>query len=775
MKHYTLPFLLFITWLAGPTPALSQETAAPPPPPAPSRPVKESYFGTDVIDRFRWLEDGERPDAQEWYQTQGTYARTTLHQLLSRGKMLARLRELTQESPYRIRALQRMNGRYFFLKRLANTTTWTLAMRDGDAGLDRLLVDPAVGPLAAISVPEIAAFAASPDGRLVAYELTWGTPADNRIRVFDTKTNQHLGDIIDHAHLTPTAWLADNTSLVYNRVTPQAANRLYVRTVAVPAVTAAKKGAKGTKGKAPAARPGADTDRLVFGDTYAPAVPGGTADVLVARGGSVCAGSPWAVAYVGPSRLAHAAIYVAPMESLRQKTVPWKRVAALEDEVRTVYLHGTLVYGLTTLDAPAGRIARTGHDAPDWRKATSVLVPEDAAEVQTFDVARDALYVLGRDGSASRLWKLPLPMGVKTFDAAPVAPVPLPEGSAVAEVACEPRQPGVFVNLHLWIAAPLHYRWVSGPELVETDLQPAGDYDIPDHLATVELKVKSPDGTRVPLTLIYRRGLKLNAHNPTLLTAFGAYGRVLAPEYDPQELAWIERGGVRAIAHVRGGGEYGPAWAKAGRADAKPTAWQDLLACAQHLIDQHYTAPDRLAVLGAGAGAVAVAGAVLEKPELFKAAIFEQPIADLVRYQPAAPDAATAAAEFGDLSSEAGFRARLVASPFHHVREKERYPATLLVAAPAAAPEAVDWQCGKLAAALQNVRSPRPVLLRTEATAPDDEAARQAAFERRADQLSFLLWQMDNAAFQPIVLAKRKHKARPAAAKRVVATAHKSN
>ncbi len=744
-------FLLGLT-LAGPLAVLGQEAAAPPPPPAPVRPVKDTYFGTDVTDPFRWLEDGERPDVQEWYQTQGAYASTTLRQLLSRGKMLARLQELTQESPHRIKGLQRVGGQFFFLKRRANTATWALAMRDGLDGADKQLVDPASGSLAAVSAPTIACFAVSPDGRYLAYELTWGEPLHNRIRVLDTKTSKHLGDIIDHAHLEPTAWLADNRSFIYCRVSAAAANRLYVSQVP------AKAGAKPVP------------DRIIFGDTYAPALPSGTTSILTARGGALCAGSPWIVAYVGPSHFSHAAIYVAPVAALKLKTLPWKRVAGLEDEVRAIQLHGTLVYGLTTLNSPAGRVARTGLEAPDWRKATSVLVPEEATEVYTFQPAADALYVLGRDGSASRLWKLPLPSGVKTFEAAPPVNVPLPEGSAVAEFATEPRQPGVFINLCSWIAAPLTYRWSSGDDLVETDLQPAGDYDIPDHLATIELKVKSPDGVRIPLTLIYRRGLKLNARNPTLLTAYGAYGRVLEPVYDPQDLAWIERGGVRAIAHVRGGGEYGPDWMRAGRGEAKPTGWQDLIACAQHLIDQQYTSPERLALDGTGAGTVVVGGALLEKPELFHAALLEQPLCDLVRHQPA-EDAAAAATEFGDLTNEAGFRARLVASPYHHVRERARYPAVLLLAAPSATPEAVDWQAGKLAAALQNVRSPRPVLLRTESVPTDADDARQTAFERRADQLSFLLWQMDNAAFQPVVLAKRKHVSRPKS--RAVASAKK--
>ncbi len=759
MKNRYLYLLLFTFSVLGAAPRPGAAQPGSPPGPPPARPVTDSYFGTDVKDDFRWLEDGERPDAQEWYQAQGTYATTTLRQLLSRGKMLARLQELTQESPYRIKGLQRVGKNFVFLKRRANSDTWTLALREGINGLDKQLVDPSAGALAAISPPTIVSFAASPDAHYVAYELSWGDPLTNRVRVLDTRTAKHVGDIIEHAHLTPTAWLPDGRSFIYNYASAEASNRLYLSTVPVAATPAKGKG----KGKVKVVAKGgvkAPPDRLIFGDAYSPPAPGG-GDVLLARGGRV--GPDWVAAYVGPSRVAHAAIYVAPAASLTQKTIPWQRVATLDDEVHAIYLHGTLVYGLTMRNYLRGRLVRTGIDAPDWDKATAVLLPEEPVELQALQTAADGLYVLGRDGSASRLWKVPHPTGVKTFDAVVPVPVPLPEGSAVAEFATDPQMPGVYINLHSWIAAPLTYSWVSGNELTETDLQPAGDYDIPDHLATIELKVKSPDGVAIPLTLIYRRGLKLNARNPTLLTAYGAYARTLMPEYDPQDLAWIERGGVRAIAHVRGGGEYGAAWHVAGRADTKPAGWQDLLACAQHLINQQYTSAERLALEATGAGTILAANALLEKPDLFQAVLLNAPLTDLVRYPSPAAQAAADVIEFGNVSTEVGFRARLIMSTAYRVRERKTYPATLLLAAPGATPEAVDWQAGKLAAALQNAaRTPSPVLLRTEPFPTDPDHARQLGFERRADQLSFLLWHMDNAAFQPVVLAKRKHKARPA-------------
>jgi prolyl oligopeptidase len=740
MKHRYL-WILFFGFCSALQPVAAQVAAGPEPLPASIQPVKDAYFGTDVIDAYRWLEDGERPDAQEWYQAQYNYAEQTLHRLLSRNAMLARLKELTQESPYRIRSIQRVGNRFFYLKRRAGSTVWALAMRDGLDGIDKQLIDPSVGPLAAVSAPEIASMAISPDGHYLAYELTWGEAENNKVRVFDIKTNKHLGETISQAHLTPQAWLADNRSFLYNKVSAKSSLQLYLSQVS--------------------AKPG--TDRLVFGDAFAPA--GASIITLHASGGSVCANSPWIMASVTATGSTSAAIYVAPLTAIKQKTLPWKRITGLEDQVSTVHLQGTILFGLSTRDAPAGRVLRTSLETPNWAAAVPVLVPDSPTELQSMYSAGDGIYVLGRDGSASRLWQLPLQTGVKTFENTPPKLVPLPEGSAVAEIATEARQPGVFLILHSWIAAPLTYRWSSGPELIETDLQPAGDYDIPDHLATIELKVRSADGVQIPLTMIYRRGLKLNSHNPTLLTAYGAFGRALVPEYDPSELAWIERGGVLAIAHVRGGGEYGEAWHHAGRADKKPAGWQDLVACAQHLIDQHYTTAERLALEGSEAGSIVVAGAMTEKPELFQAVLLDRPLTDLVRYQ-SKKNAAVEALEYGSLQLESGFRSRLVMSPYHRIKEREHYPATLVVTAPATTPEDVDWQAGKLVAHLQGAaRVHKPILLRAEPWAGDAETLRQQAFERKADQLSFLLWQMDNASFQPIVLAKRKRvsKSRPTA------------
>ncbi len=740
MKHRYFWLLLFGFYSTAQF-ATAQLAAGPEPLPASVQPVKESYFGTDVTDSYRWLEDGERPDTQEWYQAQYTYADQTLHRLLSRNAMLARLKELTQESPYRIRKLQRVGGRFFFLKRRAGSSVWTLAMRDGLDGIDKQLIDPSVGPLAAISPPTISEMAVSPDGHYLAYELTWGEPENNKVRVFDTKTGKHLGETIVQAHINPLAWLSDNRSLIYNKVSSKSSLQLFLSQVG--------------------AKPG--TDKLIFGDTFAPS--GATAASLKADGGALAAGSPWITAQIRVAGSPNAAIYVAPLTSLKQKTLPWKRVAGLEDQVSAIHLQGTLLFGLSTHDAPAGRVLRTSLETPNWLSAVPVLVPESPTELQALNSAADGMYVLGRDGSASRLWQLPLQTGVKTFENTTPKLVPLPEGSSVAELVTEARLPGIFLILHSWIAAPLTYRWSSGPELIEADLQPAGDYDIPDHLATIELKVRSADGVQIPLTMIYRRGLKLNSHNPTLLTAYGAFGKTLVPEYDPSELAWIERGGVLAVAHVRGGGEYGEAWHHAGRADKKPTGWQDLVACAQHLIDQHYTTAERLALEGADAGSVVVAGAMMEKPELFQAVLLDRPLTDLVRHQPKT-SAIAEIAEYGSLQSESGFRGRLIMSSYLRIKEREHYPATLIISRPNNSPEEVDWHAGKMVAALQGAaRAHKPVLLRAEPPADDAESARQLVFEKRADQLSFLLWQMDNAAFQPIVLAKRKRvtKSRPTA------------
>ena len=188
----------------------------------------------------------------------------------------------------------------------------------------------------------------------------------------------------------------------------------------------------------------------------------------------------------------------------------------------------------------------------------------------------------------------------------------------------DPRLPGTLVLLGSWTSAYKIYAYDSATEQSsDTKLQPIGPNDNFDSVEAEEVKVPSHDGVFVPLSIAHPKGMKLDGSNPTLLTAYGAYGISRGPEFDPMLLAWYERGGVYAICHVRGGGEYGEEWHQAGMVSTKPNTWLDFMACAQYLIARKYTSSAHLAAEGASAGGIPVGRAITEEPRLFAAALID--------------------------------------------------------------------------------------------------------------------------------------------------------
>ena len=237
--------------------------------------------------------------------------------------------------------------------------------------------------------------------------------------------------------------------------------------------------------------------------------------------------------------------------------------------------------------------------------------------------------------------------------------------------------------------------------------------------------------------------------NPTLLLGYGAYGISLTPQFDPRMLGWYETGCVYAIAHVRGGGERGDDWYRAGCKQTKPNTWRDFIACAQYLIDRRYTSPGRLTGIGRSAGGILIGRAITERPDLFAAAISEVGCSDMLRQEFTA-NGVPNIPEFGTVKTEDGFRALYEMSPYHHVTDGTHYPAMMLVTG-INDPRVEPWELLKMAARLQAATaSGKPVLLRVDYEAGHGIGTMRRQIEKQtADEWTFLLWQMGVPEFQP--------------------------
>ena len=261
--------------------------------------------------------------------------------------------------------------------------------------------------------------------------------------------------------------------------------------------------------------------------------------------------------------------------------------------------------------------------------------------------------------------------------------------------------------------------------------------------------MRSHDGVEVPLSVIARGDLALDGSHPTILYGYGAYGSTEDPSYSARLLAWLERGGVFAIAHVRGGGAFGDGWHRAGRKATKPNTWKDGIAAAEWLIEHGYTRPGRLAVYGGSAGGIFVGRAITERPDLFAAAVVAVGNTDLVRSETRANGAANVA-EYGTVTDEAEFRALLAMSPYANIRAGTRYPAVLFEHG--VNDIRVDvWMAAKTVSRLAAAStSGKPVLLRLDYEGGHGSGAtREQGQERTADRWAFLLWQFGDPAFQP--------------------------
>jgi prolyl oligopeptidase len=301
-----------------------------------------------------------------------------------------------------------------------------------------------------------------------------------------------------------------------------------------------------------------------------------------------------------------------------------------------------------------------------------------------------------------------------------------------------------------WARAPRIYSYDPATrQIADTKLQPLGPNDNPTDITSDEVQVKSWDGVSVPLSIVYKRGLKMDGSNPAWITGYGAYGISLDPSFNPILLAWLEKGGVYAVAHPRGGGENGEDWHKWGMKLTKPNTWRDFIACAEYLIDQKFTSSAKLGGSGTSAGGITIGRTFTERPDLFAAVLDRVGVSNALRSE-FSPNGPPNIPEFGSVKSQWGFEDLYTMDAYLHVRNGVRYPAVMLTTG-FNDPRVASWEPAKMAARLQAATaSGRPILLRVDYAAGHGiGSTRTQVEEELADEMSFMLWQFGVPGFQP--------------------------
>ena len=697
------------------------------PPAAPVRPVTEEYFGTQVVDPYRYMENLKDPEVSDWFKQQNDYTRAVLAAIPGRDALLAKIKTLDEAAPSRVSDVRRLpSGRYFYQKRLASEDVAKIYMRDGLAGEEKLLVDPTKFVQSGRPHYAIDYYAPSLDGRYVAFGVSPAGSEDAVLRVLDAGTGKETGDVIDRAQFGSPAWLPDGHSFVYNRLQklgPDAApTDRYLKSRASLHVL----------GSDP------DKDPVVFGFEVSPAVAVKPEDIAFVE---IVPESPYALGLLAHGVQNELTVYAAPLDSLGKADIPWKKVCDVDDDVTGFDVHGEDIYLQSHQDASRFKVLHTKLSDPNVAQA-EVIVPASEAVIRNLAAAQDALYVQELDGGIGRL--LRVPYGSKP------EPVALPFDGTVSLAAADQRVSGTLLEMASWTKANKIYAYdPQSKRVTDTKLQPIGPFDEPKDLDSVEVKVRSYDGTLVPLSIVHKKGFKLDGSHPTLLIGYGAYGITEDPGFDPKRMPWFDLGGVIAVAHVRGGGEYGEDWHLAGKGLTKQNTWKDFIACGEYLIAHRYTDSAHLGGEGGSVGGITIGRAITERPDLFAAVIDAVPASDMLRFE-FTPNGLPNIPEFGTVKTQDGFKGLYAMSAYHHVVDGTKYPA-VMVTTGFNDPRVISWEPGKMAARLEAATSSgKPILLRVEYEAGHGVGSTKTQRqEELADEFSFLLWQFGVPGFQP--------------------------
>ena len=688
------------------------------PPKAAIHEVTDTYFGTKLVDPYRWMEDAKSSETANWMRAQADYSRAYLDRLPVRAELLKRFDELS-DTGVRVSGVQRAGAFYFYYRRAPGENDNRLYVREGFKGAERLLIDPDKLSSAGKRY-SIDSYSPSFDGKYVNYTVSLGGSENGELRVLETATGRDLGENIDRCRFGAGAWLPDNHSFLYNRLQKLAEgapptdlyqkSRVYLHTL----------------GSNP------ESDRAVFGFGVNPNIPVESTPIPFA---GVSVGSKYVFTIVNSGVSPNSEYYVTTLDKLAETPIPWHRIATLDDDIAGTDIHGDDLYLTTYKNTPRFKVVHVNLSQPDLTKADTVF-PASEAVVTSIGAAKDALYVQTLDGGVGKLWRVEYKGG---------APQPLKmpyEGTAFIG-STDQLTEGLLYGLTSWTRSEVYFALNPKTQAsTDTSLVPPIPIDM-SSIETVSVRVKSHDGAMVPLVILYKRRLKRDGTNPTLLDGYGAYGIVnTEPFFASNYLPWLERGGVLALAGVRGGGEYGEEWHLAGKEKTKPNTWKDFIACAEYLISEKYTSPAHLSGLGGSAGGILIGNSITERPDLFGAAIDQVGDNNALRFE-VTPNGVPNIPEFGSVKTEEGFKALLAMDAYHKVKDGVKYPAVLLTTG-INDPRVEPWMSAKMAARLQAASaSGKPILLRVDYDAGHGfGSTKKQRNEQNADIYSFLLQQL---------------------------------
>jgi prolyl oligopeptidase len=606
----------------------------PPPPPTVAKPVTEELHGATLTDPYRWLEDQDSPETRAWIAGQMKYTEDYLSQVKIRPQIVDDLTKLERVESYSI-PIER-GGNYFFKKRLADENQGSIYVRRGLHGQDERLVDAtklSTDQNTSVQINDV-----SNDGKLLVYGTRSGGADEEAVRILDVSSGKELADSLPSARYFGVQLSPDEKGLYYSRL-ETSGSLVYYHKLGSPVAS----------------------DELIFGKSF----EGETLGPMQLIGAEITENDRYLMITVSHGVPAKRVDVYA--KDLRVPGSPVKAVIHGIDSRFTPINWYDDLYVMTDNGAPNYRVVQV-HIGDSQQQHWRTIVPEGKDVISGISVVGGKLFVTG-------LHDVVTETRIFTMEGKRVGRVTYPTLGAATEVFGREDSQNGFYSFESFIIPPTIYHYDVQSGKAEVFAKPTVPFNSDDY-EVKQVFYKSKDGTRVPMFISSKKGVKRDGNTPALMFAYGGFLVNLTPSWNPEYAWWMEQGGYYAQPNLRGGGEYGEKWHQAGMFEHKQNVFDDFFAAAQYLVDEKYTSTKRLAIRGRSNGGLLMGVAMTQHPEMFGAIWCGYPLLDMIRFQNFLVGKWWTA-EYGSADNADQFPYLLKYSPYQNVHPGTKYPAIM--------------------------------------------------------------------------------------------------
>ena len=660
---------------------------------------QDNYHGTVVSDPYRWLEEEKSEEVSAWVESQNTLARPYLAELPSRERYKERLTALWDYEKYSTPYM--VNGKLFYSYNDGLQNQYVLYMADGVNGEPEVLIDP--NTLSEDGTVSMASTELSPKASFLAYMLSDGGTDWKTIHVRDTSKKSDLTDTIKGIKFSNIAWLPDESGFFYSRYPQNEAGKYDdSQTVSIyfHAIGTAQ-----------------SEDKKVFAFDNKPTW------------------NPYpSVVQDGKTLL------ISVFEGYQANGVYAKSLVNDDSELVSVFdkwdgrydligEHDDELFFTSTANAPTGKVIKVDFD--DGVKATETVIESTSDTLSSVSLLGEKLF-------AQYLRDVKGQVSVFDLNGEKIDEIAFTDIGSVSGFYGSKNADTTFYKLTGFTnpGQVFAYDVKSGESSLFKSIDTGVNYD---DYETKQIFYTSKDGTKVPMFIVHKKGLKLDGNNKTLLYGYGGFNISLLPRYSVSRMVWVEQGNVLAIANLRGGGEYGQQWHKAGTKLDKQNVFDDFIAAGEYLVESGYTTPEKMGIQGGSNGGLLVGATLTQRPDLFSAALPAVGVLDMLRYHTPSANARAWSSDYGLSENKDEFEALYAYSPLHNTKPGSCYPATLVTTGDHD-DRVVPWHSYKFAAQLQaDQNCDNPILLRVETRAGHGAGTPTwMQIEGYADQWAFL-------------------------------------